>query len=52
MTTGAAVLDTIGRPAPTAQSRPLRMREVELAPAGDGDGDGEVEDRELKRPCP
>ena len=37
MTTRAAVLDTIGLPAPYAQSRPLRVREVELAPPGDGE---------------
>ena len=33
----AAVLETIGLPAPYAQSRPLRIREVELAPPGDGE---------------
>jgi alcohol dehydrogenase len=37
LTTRAAVLDTIGLPAPYAQSRPLRIREVELAPPGDGE---------------
>ena len=37
MKTRAAVLDTIGLPAPYAQSRPLRIREVELAPPGAGE---------------
>jgi alcohol dehydrogenase len=37
MKTRAAVLETIGLPAPYAQSRPLRIREVELAPPGDGE---------------
>jgi alcohol dehydrogenase len=37
MTTRAAVLETIGLPAPYAQSRPLRIREVALAPPGDGE---------------
>ena len=31
MKTRAAVLETIGLPAPYAQSRPLRIRNVELA---------------------
>ena len=33
----AAVLETIGAPAPYAQSRPLRVSEVELAPPGHGE---------------
>lgn len=33
----AAVLETIGLPAPYAQSRPLRIREVELDPPGPGE---------------
>jgi alcohol dehydrogenase len=33
----AAVLETMGLPAPYAQSRPLRIREVELAPPGPGE---------------
>ena len=37
MKTRAAVLETIGLPAPYAQSRPLRIREVELAPPGPGE---------------
>jgi alcohol dehydrogenase len=37
MKTRAAILDTIGLPAPYATSRPLRIREVELAPPGDGE---------------
>ncbi len=37
MKTRAAVLETIGLPAPYAQSRPLRIREVELAAPGPGE---------------
>jgi alcohol dehydrogenase len=37
MKTRAAILETIGLPAPYATSRPLRIREVELAPPGDGE---------------
>ena len=37
MKTRAALLETIGLPAPYAQSRPLRIREVELAPPGPGE---------------
>lgn len=33
----AAVLETIGLPAPYAQSRPLQIREVELEPPGHGE---------------
>ena len=33
----AAVLETIGAPAPYAQSQPLKIREVELAPPGHGE---------------
>ena len=33
----AAVLETIGAPAPYAQSRPLRVQEVELDPPGPGE---------------
>jgi len=33
----AAVLETIGAPAPYAQSQPLRIREVELDPPGHGE---------------
>jgi len=33
----AAVLETIGLPAPYAQSRPLKIREVELDPPGPGE---------------
>jgi len=37
MKTRAAVLEAIGLPAPYAQSLPLKIREVELAPPGDGE---------------
>ena len=37
MKTRAAVLESIGLPAPYAQSRPLQIREVELAPPGDNE---------------
>lgn len=37
MKTRAAVLEAIGLPAPYAQSLPLKVREVELAPPGDGE---------------
>jgi len=37
MKTRAAVLEAIGLPAPYAQSQPLKVREVELAPPGDGE---------------
>ena len=37
MKTRAAVLETIGLPAPYAESRPLHIREVELAPPGAGE---------------
>ena len=37
MKTRAAELETIGLPVPYAQSRPLRIREVELAPPGIGE---------------
>src|SRR4051812_8993629 len=37
MQTRAAVLETIGLPAPYAQSRPLAIRDVELAPPGAGE---------------
>ena len=33
----AAVLETIGAPAPYAQSQPLKIKEVELAPPGHGE---------------
>ena len=36
-TVRAAVLDTIGLPAPYAESRPLKIRQVELAPPGPGE---------------
>ncbi|MBP6899156.1 MAG: zinc-dependent alcohol dehydrogenase family protein [Burkholderiaceae bacterium] len=36
-TVRAAVLDTIGLPAPYAHSRPLKIRQVELAPPGPGE---------------
>ncbi len=37
MKTNAAVLQAIGLPAPYAQSQPLQVLEVELAPPGDGE---------------
>lgn len=37
MTVRAAVLETMGLPAPYAQSRPLKIREVELDPPGPGE---------------
>jgi alcohol dehydrogenase len=37
MKTRAALLETIGAPAPYAQSKPLRVTEVELAPPGHGE---------------
>ena len=37
MKTRAAVLEAIGLTAPYAQSQPLKVREVELAPPGDGE---------------
>ena len=37
MKTRAAILTTVGAPAPYAQSRPLSVEEVELAPPGDGE---------------
>ena len=37
MKTKAAILDTIGKPAPYAESRPLRVEEVELDPPGAGE---------------
>ena len=37
MTIRAAVLETIGLPAPYAQSRPLQIRQVELDPPGPGE---------------
>ena len=37
MKTRAAVLEAIGLPAPYAQSLPLKIREVELAPPGAGE---------------
>ena len=33
----AAVLETLGLPAPYAQSRPLKIREVEIDPPGHGE---------------
>ena len=37
MRTRAAVLRTVGEPAPYAQSKPLHVEDVELAPPGEGE---------------
>lgn len=36
----AAVLHQMGAPAPYAQSRPLKIEELELDPPGEGDNSG------------